>query len=235
MSHETSQAEPADCADMPAAEPLDELSAAKLALQEAIAERHDAQAALEDAAQQAADNLAGWHKANKTIDELKKDLERQQRSLEAFKKRAQLASVQKLESLIYAVDEFLSTSPTPPADIRNHDWVAGVQMLQRKLEAALASHIDADTVVIALDAERMLSFDELAEALSAAKEAEAPIELAVSAIDPAPGEPFDGLLHQAIGIDSSGTQESGAVAQLLRRGYRVGDFVLREALVMVAG
>ncbi len=236
MNEETSRTEQPACeGSNEAAEPLDELSAAKKALQESIAETHVAQEALEAATSLAAEHLAGWHSANKTVDELKKEMERQKKSLEAFKKRAELAAVQKLDSLIYAVDEFLSTSPTPPADIRDHDWVAGVQMLQRKLEAALASHIDADSVVIALDAKRMLAFEELAEEFAAAKEAEAPIALAVEAIDPAPGELFDGKLHQAIGIDSSGSQESGTVAQLLRRGYRVGDFVLREALVMVAG
>lgn len=216
-------------------EALNELGAAKKALREAIQERHAAQEALEVATQLANENLAGWHSANKTVDELKKENERQKKSSEAFQKRAQLAAAQKLESLIYAVDEFLTASPTPPDDIRDHDWVAGVQMLQRKLEAALVGHIDADKIVIELDADAALTFDELAVEVEAAKiEAEA-FSLAVEAIDPAPGDPFDGKLHQAIGIDNSGENESGTVAQTLRRGYRVGDFVLREALVMVAG
>ena len=236
MSDDTSQTEqPAGEKADEASQPLDDLGAAKKALEESIAETHAAQAAQEAATQLAAEHLAGWHAANKTIDDMKKEIERQQKSSLAFKRRAELAAVQKLDALIYAVDEFVSTSPTPPADIREHDWVAGVQMLQRKLEAALAQRIDSDSVVIALDAQRLLEFEELAEAIAAAKEAEAPIALAVEAIDPAPGEPFDGVLHQAIGIDSSGAQASGCVAQLLRRGYRVGDFVLREALVMVAG
>ena len=236
MSDDTSQTEQPKCdEDTAVIEPLDDPATVKKALQEAIQEKHEALDSLEAATQMAAEHLAGWHSANKTIDDMKKEMERQQKSLEAFKRRSELAAVQKLDSLIYAVDEFLSTSPTPPADIREHDWVAGVQMLQRKLEAALVQRIDADSVVVALDAERLLAFEELAEEIAAAKEAEAPIALAVEAIAPAPGEPFDGVLHQAIGIDSSGAQDSGSVAQLLRRGYRVGDFVLREALVMVAG
>lgn len=216
-------------------EALDELGAAKKALQEAIQERHAAQEALEAATQLANENLAGWHSANKSVDELKKEIERQKKNSEAFKKRAQLAAAQKLESLIYAVDEFLTASPTPPDDIREHDWVTGVQMLQRKLESALVSHIDADKIVIELDADSALTFDELAVEVEAAKIEDEAFSLAVEAIDPAAGDPFDGKLHQAIGIDNSGENESGTVTQTLRRGYRVGDFVLREALVMVAG
>ncbi len=214
---------------------LDDLGAAKKALQEAIQERHAAQEALQAATQLAEENLAGWHSANKSVDELKRAIERQKKSAEALKGRSQLAAAQKLESLIYAVDEFLTTSPSPPEELRDHDWVTGVQMLQRKLEAALAQHIDVDKVVIELDATAALTFDELALEVEAAKLEDESFALAVEAIDPAPGDPFDGKLHQAIGIDSSGENESGAVAQTLRRGYRVGDFVLREALVMVAG
>ena len=243
MSDETRQKQAPDKADDSAQEndavidppPLDNLDAAKRALQEAIKERRSAMEALDTANKLAADNLAGWHSANKTIDELRKEVERQQRSLDAARRRAQLAAAQKLESLIYAVDEFIATSPVPPNDIREHDWVLGVGMLQRKLEAALASHIDADSVFIELNAQRQIAFEDLAQEVAAAKLDDADFALAVETIDPAPGEPFDGSLHQAIGIDSSGAQESGTVAQTLRRGFRVGDFVLREALVMVAG
>ena len=244
MSDETRRNDTPDNADKIAPEddgavieppPLDNLDAAKRALQEAIEERHAAIEALEAANKLAQDNLAGWHSANKTIDDMRREVERQQRSLDAARRRAQLAAAQKLESLIFAVDEFIATSPVPPADIREHDWVLGVGMLQRKLEAALASHIDADSVVIELDAQRQVAFEELAQEVAAARLEDAEFALAVEAIDPAPGDPFDGSLHQAIGIDSSGAQESGTVAQVLRRGFRVGDFVLREALVMVAG
>lgn len=216
-------------------EALDELGAAKKALQEAIQERHAAQEALEAATQLANENLAGWHSANKSVDELKREIDRQKKSSEAFKKRAELAAAQKLEALIYAVDEFLTASPTPPDDIRDHDWVSGVQMLQSKLEAALVSHIDAAKIVIELDADKQQTFDDLVEKVAAARLEDEAFSLAVEAIDPAAGDPFDGKLHQAIGIDNSGENESGTVAQTLRRGYRVGDFVLREALVMVAG
>ncbi len=244
MSDETQQAEQQDnpqceqldpeSADL-AVEALDELGAAKKALQEAIQERHAAEAELAAATQLANENLAGWHSANKSVDELKREIERQKQSSAAFKQRAELAAAQKLQALIYAVDEFLTASPTPPDDIRDHDWVSGVQMLQDKLEAALASHIDAAKIVIELDADSALTFDELAVEIEAAKTEDETFSLAVEAIDPAAGDPFDGKLHQAIGIDNSGENESGTVAQTLRRGYRVGDFVLREALVMVAG
>ena len=73
-------------------ETLDDLGAAKKALQEAIQERHAAQEALQAATQLADENLAGWHSANKSVDELKKEIERQKKSSDAFQRRAQLAA-----------------------------------------------------------------------------------------------------------------------------------------------
>ncbi|HEX7229686.1 MAG TPA: nucleotide exchange factor GrpE [Candidatus Binatia bacterium] len=48
------------------------------------------------------------------------------------------------------------------------------------------------------------------------------------------GEPFDPVLHDAIGTVESDEVESGAVAEELARGYRWGDDVLRPARVRVA-
>lgn len=244
MSDETRQTEQQDnpqceqadteSADMEV-EALDELGAAEADLEEDNQKRHAAQEAQEAATQLPNEYLAGWQSANKTIDELKREIERQKKSSAAFKQRAELAAAQKLEALIYAVDEFLTASPIPPDDIRDHDWVSGVQMLQSKLEAALESHIDAAKIVIELDADKQHNFDDLVEKVAAARLEDETFTLAVKAIAPMPGDPFDGKLHQAIGIDNSGENESGTVAQTLRRGYRVEDFVLREALVMVAG
>ena len=55
----------------------------------------------------------------------------------------------------------------------------------------------------------------------------------VQAIEPT-GEPFDPVLHQAIGAEESDTVESGHVIETLQKGYRAGDNVLRLALVKVA-
>ena len=56
--------------------------------------------------------------------------------------------------------------------------------------------------------------------------------LDISAID-AQGQPFDPNLHEAISqIESD--QTPGTVVQVLQRGYRAGDRLLRPALVVVA-
>lgn len=56
--------------------------------------------------------------------------------------------------------------------------------------------------------------------------------LDVTAID-AMGQPFDPNLHEAISQQES-DQPAGTVVQVLQRGYRAGDRLLRPALVVVA-
>jgi molecular chaperone GrpE len=56
--------------------------------------------------------------------------------------------------------------------------------------------------------------------------------LDVTAID-AMGQPFDPNLHEAISQQES-DQPAGTVVQVLQRGYRSGDRLLRPALVVVA-
>jgi molecular chaperone GrpE len=48
------------------------------------------------------------------------------------------------------------------------------------------------------------------------------------------GEPFDPVLHEAIGSVPTGEYDSGTVADEVQRGYRWGDDVLRPARVRVA-
>ncbi len=52
---------------------------------------------------------------------------------------------------------------------------------------------------------------------------------------PALGQPFDPALHEAIGVDHDSEADSGTITAVLQRGYRLGDRVLRPALVRVAG
>jgi molecular chaperone GrpE len=47
------------------------------------------------------------------------------------------------------------------------------------------------------------------------------------------GQPFDPNLHEAISQQES-DQPAGTIVQVLQRGYRVGDRLLRPALVVVA-
>jgi molecular chaperone GrpE len=57
----------------------------------------------------------------------------------------------------------------------------------------------------------------------------------VSQIDAAPGLPFDPREHDAI-VNVPGTgRPEGEIVEEVRRGYRLGDRVLRPALVAVAG
>ena len=48
------------------------------------------------------------------------------------------------------------------------------------------------------------------------------------------GEPFDPMVHEAISQEASAEFESGIVMRELQPGYRLGDRVLRAALVIVA-
>ena len=56
----------------------------------------------------------------------------------------------------------------------------------------------------------------------------------VSAIDVAPGTPFDPREHEAIATVPTTEQREGEVVEQVRRGYRLRDRVLRPALVAVA-
>jgi molecular chaperone GrpE len=48
------------------------------------------------------------------------------------------------------------------------------------------------------------------------------------------GKPFDPNVHEAIGYEESAEQPEDTVVQVLRRGYRIRDRVVRPALVKVA-
>ena len=48
------------------------------------------------------------------------------------------------------------------------------------------------------------------------------------------GAPFDPNMHEALGQEPSDEYGSGVVVREMRRGYRIGDRVIRPSLVMVA-
>ncbi|WP_374689429.1 nucleotide exchange factor GrpE [Promineifilum sp.] len=58
-------------------------------------------------------------------------------------------------------------------------------------------------------------------------------ELGVQPI-PAVGEPFDPNWHEALSPEPSNEHDSGTIVRELRRGYRLGDQVVRPSLVTVA-
>lgn len=51
---------------------------------------------------------------------------------------------------------------------------------------------------------------------------------------PAQGQPFDPRLHLACGIVETDGQPEGTVAEVLKKGYRLRDRVLRPAMVKIA-
>lgn len=51
---------------------------------------------------------------------------------------------------------------------------------------------------------------------------------------PAVGQPFDPNLHEALSQEASDEYTSGTVVREMRRGYRLGDRVVRPSLVTVA-
>ncbi|MDQ6790706.1 MAG: nucleotide exchange factor GrpE [Candidatus Dormibacteraeota bacterium] len=69
-----------------------------------------------------------------------------------------------------------------------------------------------------------LTFEKLREALAS---------LGVKPID-AVGAPFDPRLHEAVGSQESSEHPEGTLVEELRRGYRIGDRVLRPSLVKLA-
>lgn len=51
---------------------------------------------------------------------------------------------------------------------------------------------------------------------------------------PAEGEMFDPTLHEAITHEDNGEVESGMIIAVVQKGYRIGDRIIRPALVRVA-
>jgi len=58
-------------------------------------------------------------------------------------------------------------------------------------------------------------------------------EMGVQSI-PATGEPFDPNIHEALMQEASDEYDSGVVVREMRRGYRMGDRVIRPSLVVVS-
>ncbi|MHC4078277.1 MAG: nucleotide exchange factor GrpE, partial [Planctomycetota bacterium] len=52
---------------------------------------------------------------------------------------------------------------------------------------------------------------------------------------PAAGQAFDHALHEAVGLAEASEVPPGQVAQVVQKGYFLGDRVLRHAKVLVAG
>jgi molecular chaperone GrpE len=60
------------------------------------------------------------------------------------------------------------------------------------------------------------------------------VKTGLSVVDPQPGEKFDPALHQAMGTQESEEVAPNHVVQVIQRGYRLHDRLLRPAMVMVS-
>jgi len=144
-----------------------------------------------DAAQsEAARNLDGWQRTQAEFANARKRFEKQR--AEAYAN----ASADVAVKLLPLIDDFERALANAPATIAADPWLAGVNLIYRKMLAILD-------------------------------------EMAVSPI-PAEGAPFDPNVHEALAQEPSEAHPSGTVVREMRRGYRLGDRVIRPSLVVVA-
>ena len=139
---------------------------------------------------EAARNLDGWQRAQAEFANARKRFEKQR--VEAYAN----ANADLAVKLLPLIDDFERALASAPAAIAGDPWLAGVNLIYRKMLAALD---EMDVKPIA-----------------------------------AVGEPFDPNLHEALGQEPSANYGSGVVAREMRRGYRLGDRVIRPSLVFVA-
>ncbi len=111
--------------------------------------------------------------------------------------RAQLGEFYKamvMRELLPALDNLDRALKHVPKELKDHDYVKGVQGVAKQFEDCFAK----------LGVERIKTV----------------------------GEPFDPKLHEAISVEDAGGQVE-IVCEELQPGYRIGDEVIRHALVKV--
>lgn len=174
----------------------------------------DAQAELDRARKEAEENHQRWVDANATISQLKNEAANMQAELnralgeaqKAQKDYKRLAAIQKLPSRD-TLKMFQSLLPV----IDEFDLAF----------AYMPEYISENTWV-----EGVLMIRSRFEKLLK--------KYQIEAIDPAAGDCFDPDFHQTIGAQDSDEIESGHVTETRRKGYRAGEIVLRDALVLIA-
>lgn len=110
--------------------------------------------------------------------------------------RYQQAKRDVVAEILPVFDDFERAISNVPDEVRENDWIKGIEMIQRKLNSVLDN-------------------------------------LGISEIE-ALGQPFDPNLHEAIGRGESEEYESDHVMDVLQKGYKHGEKVIRPALVRVA-
>ena len=99
-----------------------------------------------------------------------------------------------LRELLPALDNLERALMHTPKDLKNHDYVKGVQAIAKQFETALSQ----------LGVERIKTV----------------------------GEHFDPHLHEAVHLDDGGGEHE-VVAEELQPGYKIGDDIIRPAMVKV--
>jgi molecular chaperone GrpE len=163
----------------------------------AIADMAEAEGALslgeqlEQARQEAAQNMEGWQRAAAELANFKRRQE-EQHKLQRDRIKAEV-----LEGVISALDDMELAFQNVPEELDGQliGWVEGFRLVQRKLDKTL----DDQNVM--------------------------PINTA--------GE-FDPNFHEAVSYEESDEHEEGQIIAEVRKGYQVGNRVLRPALVRVA-
>ena len=104
--------------------PLPEIAAPPDLVQELEAE-------LEQSKTQAAENLDGWQRSRAEFANYKRRVEAERTELVAS------AGAEALKRVLPAVDDFERALQTLPVDLKDHPWISGVLLVQRKLNSAL--------------------------------------------------------------------------------------------------
>jgi len=106
------------------APPLPEIAAPSDLVQELEAE-------LEQIKTQSAENLEGWQRSRAEFTNYKRRVEAERTELVAS------AGAEALKRVLPAVDDFERAMQTLPVDLKDHPWISGVLLVQRKLNSAL--------------------------------------------------------------------------------------------------
>jgi len=104
--------------------PLPEIAAPSDLVQELEAE-------LEQIKTQSAESLEGWQRSRAEFANYKRRVEAERTELVAS------AGAEALKRVLPAVDDFERALQTLPADLKDHPWISGVLLVQRKLNSAL--------------------------------------------------------------------------------------------------
>jgi molecular chaperone GrpE len=108
-----------------------EIAAPPNLVQELEAELEQTRMDLEQAKAQASENLDGWQRARAEFTNYKRRVEVERGEL------AVNAGAEALKRVLPAVDDFERAVQTLPEDLKDHAWVSGMLLVQRKLNAAL--------------------------------------------------------------------------------------------------